>query len=156
MYQSESCRSFNPKNEYLKKCSSEIFNLKKQAYTLLYMFLLLLISISALLYISQILKINNANYELLQLEEKLEIVREEQKMLEINLTSETSLARVEKIAKKELNMVEVENKEILAYNRTIEEQDQFVADIPEEKFFLAQIYDKIIARIMTVQAGEID
>jgi cell division protein FtsL len=156
MYQSESYRSYNPKNEYLKKCSSEMFNLKKQAYTLFYIFLLLLISISALLYISQILKINNSNYQLLQLEDKLETVREEQEMLEIKLASETSLARVEKIAKNKLNMVEVENKEVLAYNRTIEEQDQFVADIPEEKFFLAQIYDKIIARIMTVQAESID
>lgn len=156
MYQSESCRGFNPKNEYLKKCSSEMFDLKKRAYTLLYIFLLLLISISVLLYISQILKMNNTNYEINQLEDKLEAVREEQEMLEIKLASETSLARVEKIAKNKLNMVEVENKEVLAYNRTIEEQDQFVADIPEEKFFLAQIYDKIIARIMTVQAESID
>jgi cell division protein FtsL len=156
MYQSESYRSYNPKNEYLKKCSSEMFNLKKQAYTLFYIFLLLLISISALLYISQILKINNSNYQLLQLEDKLETVREEQEMLEIKLASETSLARVEKIAKNKLNMVEVENKEVFAYSKTIEEQDRFVADIPEEKFFLAQIYDKIIARIMTVQAETID
>jgi cell division protein FtsL len=156
MYQSESYRSYNPKNEYLKKCSSEMFNLKKQAYTLFYIFLLLLISISALLYISQILKINNSNYQLLQLEDKLETVREEQEMLEIKLASETSLARVEKIAKNKLNMVEVENKEVFAYSKTIEEQDRFVADIPEEKFFLAQIYDKIIARIMTVQAESID
>ncbi|MFW6280941.1 MAG: septum formation inhibitor [Halanaerobium sp.] len=156
MYQNESCKSFEPKNEYLKKCSSEIFDLKKQAYTLLYIFLLLLISISSILYISQVLKLNNANYELHQLEENLENVREEREMLEVKLTTETSLAKVEKIAKTELNMVEAENKDVLAYNKNIETQEQFVADIPEEKFFLAQIYDKIIARIMTVQAESID
>lgn len=156
MYQSDSFKTFSPKNEYLKKCSSEMFDLKKQAYTLLYIFLLLLISVSAILYISQILKINNTNYELIQLEEKLERVNDEQQKLEIKLTSETSLAKVERIAKNKLNMVEVEDKEILAYNRDIENQDNFVADIPEEKFFLAQIYDKIIARIMTVQAESID
>ncbi len=156
MYQSERYSSFSPKNEYLKKCSSEIFDLKKQAYTFLYIFLLLLISISVILYISQTLKINTANYQLIKLEERLETVREQKEKLEVELAAETSLAKVEQIAKNQLNMVEVKDKEVLVYNNNLESQAQFVADIPKEKFFLAQIYDKIIARIMTVQAESID
>ncbi len=156
MYQSERYSSFSPKNEYLKKCSLEIFDLKKQAYTILYIFLLLLISISVILYISQTLKINTANYQLTKLEERLETVREEKEKLEVELAAETSLAKVEQIAKNQLNMVEVKDKEVLVYNNNLESQAQFVADIPKEKFFLAQIYDKIIARIMTVQAESID
>jgi len=156
MYQGENCSRFDPKNEYLNKCTSNFFDVKKQAYTFLYIFLLLLVSISILLYISQVLNINNANYQILQLEQELQTIREEQESLEIELASKTSLAKIETAAKNRLNMVEAKNKEVLVYNENFDADENFVADIPKEKFFLAEIYDKIVARIMTVQAETID
>jgi len=156
MFQGENCSRFDPKNEYLNKCTSNFFDVKKQAYTFLYIFLLLLVSISILLYISQVLNINNANYQILQLEQELQTIREEQESLEIELASKTSLAKIETAAKNRLNMVEAKNKEVLVYNENFDADENFVADIPKEKFFLAEIYDKIVARIMTVQAETID
>ncbi|MFP4199777.1 MAG: septum formation inhibitor, partial [Halanaerobium sp.] len=85
-----------------------------------------------------------------------EMLRSENERLEVKLAGKTSLAEVEKIAKEELDMVEVDKKETLVYNNQLRREEKFMADIPKEKFFLAQIYDKIIREVTTVQAESLD
>ena len=155
MYQ-KSYNNLNYQHKYLDSSSYGIFDLKKQAFSIIYIIFLLLVSISIILFISQTLMINQASYELLELERRLESIQAENQKLELNLAQETSLSQIEKIAKNELNMVEAKNREYLVYDDQIEVEENFVADIPQEQFLLARIYDRIVARIMTVQAESVD
>lgn len=143
-------------SNYLKESSYNFTNVKKQAFTILYIFMMLFISISILLYISQVLNINQSSSKLLELEERLETIKSKNERLEVELASKTSLAEVEKIAKKELNMIEADNKETLVYNNQIKKEEKFMADVPKEKFFLVQIYDKIITEVTTVRAESLE
>lgn len=141
---------------YLNNPAYNFNNVKKQAYTIIYIFLLVFISVSILLYVSQILNINNQSSKLLSLEKELANIKAKNERLELNLATKTSLAEVERIAKNKLNMVEAQKKETLVYNNQFKKDDKFLADIPKEKFFLAQIYDKIIKEVTTVQAESLD
>ncbi|RAK07413.1 cell division protein FtsL [Halanaerobium saccharolyticum] len=143
-------------SNYLNESSYNFTNVKKQAFTILYIFMMVFISISILLYISQVLNINQSSSKLLQLEERLETIKSKNERLEVELASKTSLAEVEKIAKTELNMIEADKKETLVYNNQIKKEEKFMADLPKEKFFLAQIYDKIIREVTTVQAESLE
>ena len=156
MYQTQNYGHVDCQNSYLRKSAYNFTDVKKQAFTILYIFMLVFVSLSILLYISQVLRINQTNYKLLQLEEKLEKINSRNERLEVQLASKTSLAEVEKIAKNKLNMIEAKKKETLVYNNQFNKQEKYVADIPKEKFFLAQIYDKIIKEITTVQAESLD
>ncbi|MFW5735766.1 MAG: FtsB family cell division protein [Halanaerobium sp.] len=156
MYQGQDYVDSASQRSYLNESSYNFTNVKKQAFTILYIFMLVFISISILLYISQVLNINQSSSKLLRLEDELEMLRSENERLEVKLAGKTSLAEVEKIAKEELNMVEVDKKETLVYNNQLRREDKFMADIPKEKFFLAQIYDKIIREVTTVQAESLD
>lgn len=155
MYQSRNYLDLNSQSSILNKSAADFTDVKKQAFTILYIFMLILIGLSILLYISQILNINQKSSRLLELESKLEQIRSQNERLEIKLSSKTSLAEVEKIAKNKLNMVEPKNKETLVYNKQLP-AEKYVADIPKEKFFLAQIYDKIIREVVTVQAESLE
>lgn len=145
----------NANNNYLNNPAYNFSNVKKQAYTMIYIFLLVFISISILLYVSQTLNINKQSSKLLNLRTELKTIKAQNERLELNLATKTSLAEIEKMAKNKLNMVEAQKKETLVYNNQFKE-DKFFADIPKEKFFLAQIYDKIIKEVTTVQAESLD
>ncbi|SFL28386.1 septum formation initiator family protein [Halanaerobium salsuginis] len=156
MYRSgKNYNQLNTSDNYLHNFNYHVTDIKRQAFTICFVFMLALVTISSLFYISQILKINQSNYQILQLEKNLEKIQSENEKLEVQLAAKTSLSKIEKIAKNKLNMVEAADKEILVYNNNFD-QLNYVADIPEQKFFLAQIYDKIVARIATVQAESLD
>ncbi|PUU92040.1 MAG: septum formation initiator, partial [Halanaerobium sp.] len=112
--------------------------------------------VSILLYVSQVLNINKKSTKLLNLENKLETIQAKNERLEVKLASKTSLAEIENIAKHELNMVEAKTKETLVYNNQFRKKERYMADIPKEKFFLVQIYDKIIKEVVTVQAESLE
>ncbi|MFP4021991.1 MAG: FtsB family cell division protein [Halanaerobium sp.] len=156
MYNEQSYIDLDSGSSYLNESSYNFTNVKKQAYTIIYIFMLVFISISILLYVSQILNINKQSTRLLNLEERLESVKAKNERLEVDLATKTSLTEVEKIAKSKLNMVEAEKKETLVYNNQFRREEKFMADIPKEKFFLAQIYDKIVKEVTTVQAESLE
>ncbi|MGM0500808.1 MAG: FtsB family cell division protein [Bacillota bacterium] len=156
MYNGQNYIDLDSGSSYLNESTYNFTNIKKQAYTIIYIFMLVFISISILLYVSQILNINKQSTRLLNLEERLESVKAKNERLEVDLATKTSLAEVEKIAKSKLNMVEAEKKETLVYNNQFRREEKFMADIPKEKFFLAQIYDKIIKEVTTVQAESLE
>ncbi|MGP3779436.1 FtsB family cell division protein [Halanaerobium saccharolyticum] len=156
MYQGQDYINLASESNYLNESSYNFTNVKKQAFTILYIFMLVFVSISILLYVSQVLNINQSSSKLLELEDRLEAVRSKNERLEVKLASKTSLAQVERIAKNELNMVDASEKETLVYNNQIKREEKFMADIPKEKFFLAQIYDKIVKEVTTVQAESLE
>jgi cell division protein FtsL len=156
MYQGQDYVNSASQSSYLNESSYNFTNVKKQAFTILYIFMLVFVSILILLYVSQILNINHSSSRLLGLESKLEAIKSRNERLEVQLASKTSLAEIEKIAKKELNMVEPSEKETLVYNNQLKKEEKYMADLPKEKFFLAQIYDKIIKEVITVQAESLE
>jgi len=156
MYLNQNYVNLDTQSNFLNESSYNFTNVKKQAFIIIYIFMLVFISISILLYVSQILNINKQSSKLLNLEKKLESIQAQNERLEVELSSKTSLAEIEKIAKEELNMVEVSSKETLVYNNQFKKEERYVADIPKEKFFLAQIYDKIIKEVITVQAESLE
>lgn len=147
--------SLDSQNNYLSNSSYNFSDVKKQAFTILYLFLLILISASILFYIFQVININQQRAKLMELEKNLQKIKAKNEQLELKLANKTSLTEVEKIAKNELNMIEAEKKETLVYNDKFNTQ-KYVADIPKEKFFLVQVYDKIVKEVITVQAESLD
>ncbi len=156
MYHNQNYVNLDTQSKFLNESSYNFTNVKKQAFAIIYIFMLVFISITILLYISQTLSINKQSTKLLNLENKLNSIQAENARLEVELSSKTSLAEVEKIAKNKLNMVEASKKETLVYNNEFRKEDIYVADIPKEKFFLAQIYDKIVKEVITVQAESLE
>ncbi|RCW51375.1 MULTISPECIES: septum formation initiator family protein [unclassified Halanaerobium] len=127
-------------------------DLRKKIFAGIYIFTLFLVGTMFIIYIGQILKINQYNYQILELEDKLSQLEENNEELQIKLASETSLDKIEKTARNRLHMVEAEKRTIVFYNNRQIEKTQFVANIPEERFFIARIYDKIVERLVKVQA----
>ncbi|ODS50869.1 MAG: septum formation initiator [Halanaerobium sp. 4-GBenrich] len=156
MYHSQNYANLDTQSDFLNESSYNFTNVKKQAFTIIYIFMLVFISVSILLYVSQILNINKKSAKLLNLENKLETIQAKNERLEVKLASKTSLAEIENIAKQELNMVEAKTKETLVYNNQFRKKERYMADIPKEKFFLVQIYDKIIKEVVTVQAESLE
>lgn len=156
MHHSQNYANLDTQSNFLNESSYNFTNVKKQAFTIIYIFMLVFISISILLYVSQVLNINKQSAKLLNLEKKLETIQAKNERLEVKLASKTSLAEIEKIAKEELNMIEAKSKETLVYNNQFRKEEIYMADIPKEKFFLAQIYDKIIKEVVTVQAESLE
>ena len=156
MYHSQNYANLDTQSDFLNESSYNFTNVKKQAFTIIYIFMLVFISVSILLYVSQILNINKKSTKLLNLENKLETIQAKNERLEVKLASKTSLAEIENIAKHELNMVEAKTKETLVYNNQFRKKERYMADIPKEKFFLVQIYDKIIKEVVTVQAESLE
>ncbi|OEG63127.1 septum formation initiator family protein [Halanaerobium congolense] len=156
MYHSQNYANLDTQSDFLNESSYNFTNVKKQAFTIIYIFMLVFISVSILLYVSQVLNINKKSTKLLNLENKLETIQAKNERLEVKLASKTSLAEIENIAKHELNMVEAKTKETLVYNNQFRKKERYMADIPKEKFFLVQIYDKIIKEVVTVQAESLE
>jgi cell division protein FtsL len=156
MYHGQNYANLDTQSDFLNESSYDFTNVKKQAFTFIYIFMLVFISISILLYVSQILNINKQSSKLLNLEKTLESIQAKNERLEVELASKTSLVEVEKIAKEKFNMIEAKTKETLVYNNQFRKEDRYMADIPKEKFFLAQIYDKIIKEVITVQAESLE
>ncbi len=127
-------------------------DLKKKIFAGIYVFTLFLVGTIFIIYVGQILKINQYNYQILELEDKLSQLKEGNEELQIKLASETSLDKIEKTARNKLHMVEAEKRSVVFYDNSQPKKTQFVANIPEERFFIARIYDKIVERLVTVQA----
>ena len=102
MYNGQNYIDLDSSSSYLNESSYNFTNIKKQAYSILYIFMLVFISISVLLYVSQIITINKQSSRLLNLEERLESIKAKNERLEVDLAAKTSLAEVEKIIKAEI------------------------------------------------------
>lgn len=90
-----------------KKDYSSSKQKKKAGIAILVLFLILILPIS--LIISQSLRLVHLNYQLEVLENNLSELQAENRELILDLSSKTSLKRIEKVARQDLGMVEAEN-----------------------------------------------
>ncbi len=80
---------------------------KKAGITILILFIIIILPIT--LIISQSLRLVHLNYQLEVLENNLSELQSENRELILDLSSKTSLNRIERIAKEDLGMVEAES-----------------------------------------------
>ena len=121
---------------------------------LVFSFIIFVLMIGLILfaYIGQSLKITQLNYTLNEKKLALEKIEQENHQLNLELARSTSLARVEKIARVKLKMVEPEEIKVVVLNNN---QENKIIDNNKKGFFLAGLFDSLIDKIGTVQAGEL-
>ena len=90
-----------------KKDYSSSKQKKKAGITILILFIIIILPIT--LIISQSLRLVHLNYQLEVLENNLSELQSENRELILDLSSKTSLNRIERIAKEDLGMVEAES-----------------------------------------------
>jgi cell division protein FtsL len=125
-------------------------NIRIMLYIIMTMFLIGLIVIT---YIGQSLYITRLNYQLADLGKELKQLEEDNHHLNIQLAQQSSLARIEKVARAELHMIEPEKIEVVVLNRQKEAPE---IPLDNNRFFFARVINSIMDRIGTVQAGEMD
>ena len=121
---------------------------------LVFSFIIFVLMIGLILfaYIGQSLQITRLNYTLNEKKLALEKIEQENHRINLELARSTSLARVEKIARVELKMVEPEEIKVVVLNNN---QENKIIDNNKKDFFLAGLFDSLIDKIGTVQAGEL-
>lgn len=121
---------------------------------LVFSFIIFVLMIGLILfaYIGQSLQITRLNYTLNEKKLALEKIEQENHQLNLELARSTSLARVEKIARVKLKMVEPEEIKVVVLNNNQENKN---IDNNKKGFFLAGLFDSLIDKIGTVQAGEL-
>lgn len=121
---------------------------------LVFSFIIFVLMIGLILfaYIGQSLQITRLNYTLNEKKLALEKIEQENHRINLELARSTSLARVEKIARVKLKMVEPEEIKVVVLNNN---QENKIIDNNKKGFFLAGLFDSLIDKIGTVQAGEL-
>ncbi len=135
-----------------EKTSKNSFSGKKAFFCL---FLLVFFAFVLVAYIGQFVKIAHLNYRISQLEEEFDGIQREIAQLNLKLAREMSVARIEKIAKNELNMVEpVKVEFVLLKNKVNEGEDIFPGPTAREIFFV-RVINGFLERMSTVRAEEL-
>ncbi|MFN2363051.1 MAG: cell division protein FtsL [Halarsenatibacteraceae bacterium] len=119
--------SYSRKKEY-----SSSKQKKKAGIVILALFILLILPIT--LIISQSLRLVHLNYQLEVLENNLSELQTENRELILNLSSKTSLERIERVARQELGMVEAENVTRLALKEVPSENEILYASNNESNW----------------------
>ncbi|MFW5873177.1 MAG: cell division protein FtsL [Bacillota bacterium] len=115
-----------------KKDYSNSKQKKKMGIIILALFVLLILPIT--LIISQSLRLVHLNYQLEVLENNLSELQTENRELILDLSSKTSLKRIEKVARQELGMVEAENVTRLALKEAPTEDEVHYASNDESNW----------------------
>lgn len=121
------------------------------------LFLLIVILVAFLLisYICQYVQIAHLKLQTSELKEDLVDITQNNRKLKLKLAQNKSLARIEKIARTQLNMIEPEKVEIVVLNDQIQKID--VLPEPEKKKVLfARIFNDLLERFGTVRAKVLD
>ena len=134
-------------------------NVKKERQNsalLVFSFIIFTFMIALILfaYIGQSLQITQLNYTLTEQKQALEKIEQENHQLNLELARSTSLARVERIARAQLHMVEPLEIEVVVLNKNNNKENKIINN-NEKTFFLASLFDRLIDKIDTVRAGNL-
>ncbi len=149
------------KNDYNYSYNNREYNQKNKKKELstsgVVIFVLTIIIVGAILvsYIGQFVQIAHLSYEINRLEDHMNSIKAENYLLNVKLAEEKSMARIEKIARNNLNMVEPDRVEIVLLKNKVEQIDKLPKN-KEEKVFFVKVFDNFMKRIGTVQAEEIE
>lgn len=134
-----------------KENKTGLFNVSGKSL-LLYLLFLIIVGLLVVTYINQSLIILELNSSVDNLEEDLLQIQEANSDLNILLAQNSSLSRVDNIARKQLGMVEVDQTKTLVFNK---QQQKDITDDSQstDKFFFAEILDSIWYKLNIVWAG---
>ncbi len=145
-------------NNYKHKKNCKQKN-KNGKYIFVYIFFLVLISIILVVYIGQSVKITHLNYKINKLEDNFKKVKNENHHLQLKLARNSSLAKVEQIARKDLNMREPEKLQIVVLDNKSNKKSsrpKIIKDSDNSIFFVFQIFDNFLEKLGTVKANSPD
>jgi len=130
---------------------------RKKLIMFLYTFALVVVAFVLVFYISQSLTITRLNFKLENLEEKLKHINSKNKELELKLAQNTSLSKVENVARKKLNMKQPQAVEVIVLNNSHEIKKQKTKTIiedrnNEQKLLFAQVMENIWKKLNVVKA----
>lgn len=135
-----------------KKKSNENKNNFSSKGFILCLLAVIIVGTVLLSYIYQYVQITHLNYKINTLEDELNKINEEKDLLNVKVAKKMSIARIEKIARNDLNMVEPEKIEIVILENEVEKIDNLPKN---DKVFFVRIFNDLIERIGTVQAEEL-
>lgn len=122
----------------------------------LFVFSIILIGVLLVSYICQFVQINHLGYQISELESTLDTINDKNYTLNIKLAEKKSMAKIERFAREDLNMVEPDKVEVVVLdNNDVEKIDAVPAD-NEEQVFFARVLNNFMDRFGTVKAEELD
>ncbi|MFW6238106.1 MAG: FtsB family cell division protein [Halanaerobiales bacterium] len=143
-------RKYN--NDYGTRTSEKCKQKKRKKYLILYITFILVMGCFMVVHISQSISINNLSYRIEEMEEKYDGINEENEILELKLSKNNSLSRVERLARSELNMGEPEQIAYIEVDEGEEKIQKPGSEDGEETFFVFRIFDEVVNSFNTVRA----
>ncbi|MFP4661163.1 MAG: hypothetical protein ACLFPF_03140 [Halanaerobiales bacterium] len=145
----------NKESKQNKNRTNNKSDISKTAVVLVVMSVVL-IGIFFVSYICQFVQITHLTYKIDEMESNLDSINDDNYLLRIKLAEEKSMARIEKIAREDLSMVEPEQVEVVVINNdNVRKIDTLPADTNEQVFFV-KVFNDFMNKIGTVKAEEID
>lgn len=123
----------------------------------LLVFLVVIIGIIMLVFIKQSLEITHLGYDLDKIGNQLDEINEKNHELNLKLARYSSLARIEKIARNNLNMLEPEEMQVIVMNDsniTDELSNRNLAK--NERIYILRLFNELISNFRTVKADSPD
>lgn len=114
-----------------------------------------------IIYIGQTMQITRLNYRINSLEQKLEGIEEQNHQLKLKMAQNSSLSRVEKVARSQLNMKEPEEIEVVVLDQKQPEEpasqtpsaSQLAqSEAKPDRFFFLELVDNLLEGLNTVKA----
>lgn len=139
-------------NDYKKRDNK---NELSKAGVVIFVLTVILVGIILVSYTCQFVQIAHLSYQITSLEDNLHKVKEENHLLNIKLAEQKSMAKIETIARNELQMVEPDQVEIVVLKDKVKQIDTLPKS-KQEKVFFVKVFDNFMEKIGTVKAEEID
>jgi len=125
---------------------------KGKIIIILYTLFTILVGLMLVIYIGQSFKINHLNYKMNNLNKKLIKLEEENHNYKLKIAKKSSLAKIEKIARDKIHMIDPEKTEIVVLNNSDLEQRK-IKEQTGNNSQMVKFFVNLMKSIGTVRAG---
>lgn len=125
-------------------------SINKGRIILIYALVLLILGIFTVIYFSQSFQINALDQRINRLDNELSEIEAENQQYRLELAQSSSLSRIEKIAREEMNMREPQNTEIIVMKQDSPREEPVNNS---ERMFVIEFINDMVNKIGTVSAG---
>ncbi len=125
---------------------------KGKIIIILYTLFTILVGLMLVIYIGQSFKINHLNYKMNNLNKKLIKLEEENHNYKLKIAKKSSLAKIEKIARDKIHMIDPEKTEIVVLNNSDLEQRK-IKEQTGNNSQMVKFFANLMKSIGTVRAG---
>ena len=143
--------NYNYSNTDIKKDEKQKKNYTACQFVTVYIAITVLVGLLLVLFIGQSVKITHLNYKLNNLNQQLTELRDKNHQLKLNIARNSSLTKIERIARQKLNMIEPEKMEILVLNNN-NNNIRETEETNENNILFLEVFANFFDRIRTVKA----